>query len=422
VWNLAVLFALISTAPVAAEKTTATRLDGMAIVGELRSWDETRVVMTAGGAEQTILLNDLLSLRWASMRPGDEPSATFDSAEMELIDGSRIPIDEFQSTATQATVGLAPWRTSLEKTLQLARKQLVAVRLQPLSASAAQQWGEIRDIHFTSDVLVLLKRKGQSLDYVEGVLGDVSAEKIEFKLEGESLRIDRAKVAGLIFYRAKDRADGEPRCVVRGNSGLQAVVSKAQLVNGIVELTTVNGVALDWPLQDIYLADYSAGKLVYLSDIEPVTEQWTPLVGLPAGATLAAEYGRPRSDRSAYGGPLTLRLEDSTSRSAAEQTGTFNKGLALRSRTELVFRLPSSFGRFTTIAGIDPSTSTSGNVRLEIHGDDRLLFEDAIGGGEPPRSIDLDISGVKRLKLIVDYGSNLDSGDWLNLCDARIVK
>jgi hypothetical protein len=26
------------------------------------------------------------------------------------------------------------------------------------------------------------------------------------------------------------------------------------------------------------------------------------------------------------------------------------------------------------------------------------------------------------LKIVVDYGQNLDTGDWLNLCDARLIK
>jgi hypothetical protein len=194
------------------------------------------------------------------------------------------------------------------------------------------------------------------------------------------------------------------------------------LADGLVRLTTASGAELKWPLQDIYSIDFSAGKLLYLSDMKPVSERWTPLVGLPSGATLAAEYGQPRYNQSAYGGPLMLRPDDVQSAPAIGQTRSFNKGLALRSQTELVYRVPAGFRRFTTIAGIDPSTSASGNVRLEIYGDDRLLWEDDIAGHEPTRSIELDISGVKRLKIVVDYGRNLDTGDWLNLCDARIVK
>jgi hypothetical protein len=172
----------------------------------------------------------------------------------------------------------------------------------------------------------------------------------------------------------------------------------------------------------VEFADFSAGKIRYLSDIADSTTRWKPLIALPDGASQAAEYGQPRRDRSAYGGPLTLTLPGSSSPASTGQLQIFSKGLALRSRTELIYRLPEGFGRFTAMAGIEPATSTTGNVQLTIYGDDRPLFEAAISGQQPPREIELDIAGVKRLKIVVDFGKNLDTGDWLNLCDARLVK
>jgi hypothetical protein len=63
-----------------------------------------------------------------------------------------------------------------------------------------------------------------------------------------------------------------------------------------------------------------------------------------------------------------------------------------------------------------------GNVSLLIQADDKVLLEKEIGGNGPPEPIDLNIAGARRLSIVVDYGRNLDKGDWLNLCDARIVK
>jgi hypothetical protein len=101
---------------------------------------------------------------------------------------------------------------------------------------------------------------------------------------------------------------------------------------------------------------------------------------------------------------------------------TYAKGLAIRSRTELVYRLPGGFRRLNAVAGIDPASSASGNVRLEIFGDDRLLLQTEVAGTDAPHDIDLDVEGIKRLRIVVDFGGNLDTGDWLNLCDARLVK
>jgi hypothetical protein len=354
--------------------------------------------------------------------PAEKAADQRSGAHVELIDGSRIPISGYQSDGAEATLEIAAAMGSGQTTLVLPTKQVAAVQLQSLEATAADQWREIRNLTPAADMLVLLKQGGQSLDYVEGVLGDASTEKIEFKLDGDTVKIDRRKVAGLIYYRGQRRADADPRSIVHGRSGLRANVLRAGLERDIVEMTTVAGAVLSWPLEDIRLADFSAGKLVYLSDMEPASQRWTPLVGLPAGATSAAEYGQPRRDQSAYGGPLLLSFADVHSASAKARPRKFSKGLALRSRSEVVYRLPAGFRRFQAIAGIDPATSASGNVRLEILGDDRPLLEVEISGLEPPQPIELDVAGVKRLKVVVDYGRNLDAGDWLNLCDARVVK
>ncbi len=411
---------LMAFVPATAAEVTATRLDGTAVTGELRSWDEGEVVLAGADGDERLAADKMLSLE---LPPGPpRPSADIPASQIELSDGSLVPIEEFTSSGTTATVMLAAPLPPEKKSVTFSRKQLAAVRLQPLAGAAVQQWQDIRHLNSAGDVLVLLKRGGKSLDYVEGVLGDVSASKIEFKLGDDLLRIDRAKVAGFIYYRPRRNAVADPRCVVKARSGLRLNASSAALDDGLVRMKTLAGATIHWPLEDVYLADFSAGKLMYLSDVEPASERWTPLVGLPSGATLAAEYGKPRYNQSAYGGPLTLRLEDQLYASPLGRLRTFKKGLAIRSRAELVYRLPDGYRRFAAIAGIDPSTSASGNVRLEIYGDERLLFESEIAGHEPPVPIELDLAGVKRLKLHVDYGRNLDTGDWLNLGDARIVK
>jgi hypothetical protein len=96
--------------------------------------------------------------------------------------------------------------------------------------------------------------------------------------------------------------------------------------------------------------------------------------------------------------------------------------LTIRSRTELVYRLSGEFRQFLAVAGIDDRVRPAGNVRLVISGDDRELFAETITGSDEPMPINLDITGVKRLKILVDFGQQLDLADCLDLCDARITK
>ncbi|MEX2316358.1 MAG: NPCBM/NEW2 domain-containing protein [Pirellulales bacterium] len=398
---------------------TATRLDGVTLSGALERWTNEQITITTASGPQTVAIDQLLSLRWL---PSPAPSAPQDAKPplVELVDGSILPIEDFRVAGGKATVTIAA--ASGSKPLSIDVKQISAVRLKSISAAVAPQWDEIRAQNLASDVLVVLKREGQSLDYAEGVMGDVNPEKIDFQLDGKPARIDRAQAAGVIYFRRARSERSEPRRVIAGRGGLRANVAQVALEGDTLRMKTLPGVELAWPLADIYLADFSAGKLVYLSDLEPSSQKWTPLVGLPAAAKAAAAYGRPRRDLSAFGRSLALWFPEEAAGGGPGHERSFAKGLAVRSRTELVYRLPAGFRRFVAVAGIDPAASAVGNVMLVIQGDNRVLLETEIAGNRPPLPIDVSIEGVRRLSIVVDYGRNLDNGDWLNLCDARIVK
>jgi NPCBM/NEW2 domain len=415
------MFAAGSVKPAAAADVVVTKLDGASLTGELLDLSSEHVALTASGKDESLKVTELLSLRWS---PGPA-AADVKHPAAELSDGTVLPIDEYTTTKGEVRVTLRFLADSDSKEIVMPSKQVAAVCLQPLENELMEQWDEVRGQDFASDVLVVLRRDGKSLDYVEGVLGDVTSSKVAFKLADESLDVDRKKVAGLIYYRrdTDEQATGaDPRCILHGRSGLVANARQIELASGELHVTSVGGLKFAWPLEDVFLADFSAGKVVYLSDLEPAEQQWEPLVGLPAGAKLAGDFGLPRRDRSAYGGPLTISLPGATAQGASTGVQAYDKGLAIRSRTEMVYRLPRGFQRFQAVAGIEPATSTRGDVFLSIEGDGRRLLETQVAGDQPPHEIELDIEGVKRLSIVVDYGRNLDTGDWLNLCNARILK
>jgi hypothetical protein len=64
----------------------------------------------------------------------------------------------------------------------------------------------------------------------------------------------------------------------------------------------------------------------------------------------------------------------------------------------------------------------SGSVHLVIAGDGKTLWEGDIRGTDPPQELEVGIEGVKRLEITADYGDDLDIGDYLDLCEARVTK
>lgn len=412
-WNLIAVLALAIGAPA---EVTATRLDGTSVAGQLKSWTAEEVVVATSGVEQTVPARELLSLQFSA-----EPTADGGQPFVELVDGSVLPIAKLNIDKEGASFALQP-TTGPQINAKLPIESVRAVRLQALEAETLSQWQEIRHLELPSDLVVVVKRGGKSLDYLECTVGEITDDEIEFKLDGESMRVPRAKVAGVVFFRNDGESGKTPVGLVSGTGGLRIAASGLSWQGESLHAKTMSGLEFDWPVAGISNVDLSAGKVLFLGDATPATSDWQPLVGLPPSAKRAAKFGQPRFNESGYGGPLTLAFPDASVSPTAGQTKTYAKGIALRSRSEAIYRLPRGYSRFLAIAGIDPTAAANGNVMLAIYGDDRLLVESAISGSDAPLPIELDVADVKRLRIVVDYGQNLDTGDWLNLCNARLVK
>src|SRR5690606_14108102 len=141
-------------------------------------------------------------------------------------------------------------------------------------------------------------------------------------------------------------------CIVTTTTGYRLPVREATLENENVAITTPSGMQLQVPLESIAVADYSMGKIEYLSDLHPVHEDWVPLIAIPENAALIRDYGLPRKDTSFGGSALSLVWPAGPSVNRSEKRA-YPKGLALRSRTELEYRLPQGMRRLIATAGID---------------------------------------------------------------------
>ena len=108
--------------------------------------------------------------------------------------------------------------------------------------------------------------------------------------------------------------------------------------------------------------------------------------------------------------------------SSEARIASYFKGLAIRSHTEIVYRLPRGMKRFHAIAGIAPATASQGNVDLTFYCDSTQRWQEVIDGDQSPVEINLNIAGVRELTIVVDYGKNLDWGDQLHLVEARVTK
>ncbi|MFI2363973.1 glycoside hydrolase family 97 catalytic domain-containing protein [Promicromonospora sp. NPDC019610] len=107
---------------------------------------------------------------------------------------------------------------------------------------------------------------------------------------------------------------------------------------------------------------------------------------------------------------------------------TYAKGIGMHATGSVTAWLGGACTAFTAVVGIDdevldkPGDTGVGSVRFAVYGDGVLLAETPVlsndDGGVP---LDVDVTGVRRLRLVADEGSdgkNFDHADW---ADARVT-
>jgi hypothetical protein len=375
-------------------------LDGRALSGSIVELTGEQLVLQTADAPVTLPTSALLSVA-----PAKKPAASGDrpGAWVELTDGTQLVADDFRLRSSKARVRL-PGGGDVE----VPQKAIAAVRLKSQDPAQAAQWEEIRAAQTTGDVLII--RKGDALDYLEGALGDIDAETVKFKLDGELSNVKRSRVEGFLYFHPAAAEAPTPQCRMTDAGGQRIQVGKVTSSADKLKVVTPAGVTIETPWERITRLDFSAGKIVYLSELTPETSAWTPYFSAGELSATERQFYRPRSDRNLDGEPLSVGGKK------------YARGLALHSRTELAYRLPGKFGRFQAVVGIDDGVQGAGAVHLRIEADGRPLFDGPVAGGDAPRELDLDLTGAKRLSIVVDFGEGGDEADHLDLCDARIIK
>jgi hypothetical protein len=298
---------------------------------------------------------------------------------------------------------------------------IAAVHLQPPTPTIAAQWTELRESDEAGDVIVI--RKEGAVDHLAGRLGDVTDSLVTFFLDEDEFPVERARVDGLVYYHAQNRRFPDPLCVVRGRNGLALTLVAATLEGDAIDAQTACGVKLKVPIADVETIDFSAGKLLYLGELAPRSAETTPLVAYPTSAEITSRFGGLIVDRGFFSPAAQLRYPQyRDDRITGWELKGHARSIGLRSKSQVEYTLPEGFRRLRATAAIDGTLGGRGNVYLAVFGDDRLLWEQTIDGNQPPVPVDVDVDGVRRLKILVDYGDGGDAGDRLYLCDARITK
>ncbi len=384
---------------------TVQPLSGAAQVGSLVALDTEQVVVEVDGQQVSIPIRDLMALTNNGAAPAAPP---VDGTYLALVDGSRLMGTNYRVTNRVAELLVGGRTVSLET------RNIRSVRFHAPTKALDQQWQEIVTGQAQGDVIVL-RRSETALDQLEGIFHNVDVETVEFEYDDQKIPVKRVKLEGLVYFHPLQRDLPQPLCVLHETGGSRWQARSLTWQEDQVALVTTSGVKIELAWPQVARLDFSQGNVVQLSELEYELVSCEPFYAsrLPQ-ETILATYG-PQRDRSFAGPGLWLSDADGV-------VQKFEQGLAIHSRSELVYRLAEPYRRLTARVGLDSRPRQRGNLVLVIAGDDKELLRQTISGNDPPIDLNLNIEGVRRLRILVDYGDSLDVADHLNLCNARIIK
>lgn len=392
------------------------RLDGASYDGQLVSISAQGLVVRVQGAERAAGLEQIERLEFS---PAEQTERA--AAWLEWTDGTVLPVAAWRWDASNSIGQPLGALGELERELSFDPTTIRAILQQELSVSELRSWEAMVMEQRTSDAAVLRRAEGV-LDSVDVVVERSSDTSCEVLLDGERVAAPRERIVGLIFAPTERNAPVQetpaPRFLARGPQRLKIAATQISLSpEAAVEFESLVGLRLRVPPAALEELDFSPGNALYLSDLEPQSREWRPYFGEEGQVSdIESRFGAPRFDRGFDGGPLRLFV------AAGDPPRVFAKGIALRSGATLGYELPPGYNGLTALAGIDPESPAQADLRLVIEGDGRPLASHDFRSGQAAQPLQVDIHNVRQLRLVVEYGANLDIGDRLYLVDARLVR
>ncbi|MFQ5412852.1 MAG: NPCBM/NEW2 domain-containing protein [Phycisphaerae bacterium] len=377
------------------------RIDGTRLAGRWIGADGATFTLGTDTGATRIELDALSTVRRRAPSAPSPPPVH--RTTLYLRDGGR-----WHATLLDGAPGGITVRTAVADPCVLPFDALAAVRLGTPSddPDADGLFGAALDKHLTAqDVLVT---RGDTPKAVRGTLLTLGAQAASFRFGGRDRTLATRKIYAVVLAAGAGKPTEDPsnrpayRAMFTLTDGSTVGARIVRADARTVRVETSFGLAADLALVDIAAIDFHSSRVVYVSDMSPMSEQTSGMLHAP----WPVQY-----DRSASGQPLSLGGR------------RFDKGIGVHSRCELAYALDGAYESFVATIGIDDAVRPRGSVVFRVIGDDNVLLDSGpVTGNDKPRPIAVDVAGVTRLTLLVDFGAGLDLADHADWADARLLK
>jgi hypothetical protein len=370
--------------------------DGSTISGQIRRLGEKEGValVSEQGEERPIPLDRLVKLT----RTGPVPPSTTEEGEILLFpDGDRLTHAKIgqagEFNLSVHTVALEDLAIPLDSILGM----IFNVPTDPSTADALV--AKVRSEPRESELLWL-----ENGDKLPGLFAGLDEKKLAFQPPTGKLELPRTGVVALGFAQGQvvyRRPDG-PFFELTTLDGSRLGVSGVRIERGQIVGTSRFKAEVRLPIGELAQVHVINASVVYLSDRETSGTIYEPYLGP------TRTYRRNLAvtgDRLHLGGRA------------------FDRGLGTQSRTYLVYKLEPGSKRFQAMIGLDDHAGPLGNVVFKVRVDGEVRFESPpLVAGEPPKLVNVDVTGATFLILMTEFGERGDVQDHADWIEARIIR
>ena len=241
-------------------------------------------------------------------------------------------------------------------------------------------------------------------DELTGTVAAITTEAVELVSQGRKLNIAVERLAAVAFdpsLAASAKQTGL-RTLIGLADGSRLVTRRLKVADGQAEIAIVDKATWALPAKAIVFLQPLGGKAIYLSDLAPEAHRHLPW--------LSGTWPY-RNDLNVMGTQLRAGGHP------------YAKGLGTHTAGRLTYRLDKRYRTFEAEAALDDHVGNGGAAIFAVYVDEKPAWKsDCLRGGMPTVPIKVDVTGAKRLSLIVEFaerGDELDRADWLN---ARLLE
>ncbi|MHC4562406.1 MAG: NPCBM/NEW2 domain-containing protein [Planctomycetota bacterium] len=379
-------------------------VDGRQLEGEITAIDDQAVRLTADGDEQTVGRKDVLTVTLGDGRDGPTDIMTRrKQTVLETVAGDRLAVSAISLVDSTFTA----------KTSAFGKVTMEVNSIAAIYAPGSRETGEdivaiceeMKLTEGTHDRMLVIGKDDKRIP-LHGVLGPIGPNakrrtSVTFTWHQRDREIELTKVRAILLATAvtdETPVAGE----LLASDGSRVRFTAVTMAEDKIVADSPQLGQLTVPRKKVDAVRFYSDRVASLTEIQPaeVTEH----------GMLGEGFGH-RIGRNAHGKALRLDGRE------------YASGLGSHSFSELTFALEGEFATFTAIAGIDDAARPRGDATLTILGDGKQLVQETLTGNDAAKTIRLDIKGVKRLTIRVEFGAdNLDVGDLVDLVEARLVK